>query len=77
MKHVKAYLETKTSVKGVHILVGGFMEAIFSARFGVEGTSYENAAEYTAAVAWIAVPHRSWMCYVDCRVWILITFSCR
>ncbi|KAI8257872.1 hypothetical protein K4K58_003726 [Colletotrichum sp. SAR11_239] len=69
MKHVKAYLETKKSVKGVHILIGGFMDAIMSPFFSVidpvthsfkywgegtepwEGTSYENAAEYTAAVA--------------------------
>ncbi|KAI8304025.1 hypothetical protein K4K61_006534 [Colletotrichum sp. SAR11_59] len=63
MKHVKAYLETKTSAKDVHILIGGFMDAIMSPFFSVidpvthtfkywgEGTSYENAAEYTAAVA--------------------------
>ncbi|KAL1640201.1 hypothetical protein SLS58_007152 [Diplodia intermedia] len=30
MKHVKAYLETKKVVKGVHILVGGFMDPVFS-----------------------------------------------
>ncbi|KAL0939661.1 NmrA-like family protein [Colletotrichum truncatum] len=69
MKHVKAYLDTQKSVKGVHILIGGFMDPIFSPFFQVfdpatntfrywgegtepwEGTSYENAAEYTAAVA--------------------------
>lgn len=68
MKHVKAYLETKQVVKGVHILIGGFMDPIFSPLFQIwdqqtttlrywgegtepwEGTSYENAAEYTAAV---------------------------
>ncbi|CAO3682628.1 unnamed protein product [Umbelopsis ramanniana] len=69
MKHVKSYLETKKNVRGVHILVGGFMDAIFSSFFNVfdpqsntfmfwgegnevwEGTSYDNAAEYTAAIA--------------------------
>lgn len=69
MKHVKAYLETKEKVKGVHILVGGFMNPVFSPLFNIldaqnnvikywgegtepwEGTSYENAAQYTAAVA--------------------------
>ncbi|KAF5522359.1 hypothetical protein CGCA056_v006428 [Colletotrichum aenigma] len=53
MKPVKAYLETKKSVKGVHILIGGFIDAIMSPFFSVidPGTSYENAAEYTAAVA--------------------------
>lgn len=67
MKHVKAYLETKPAVKGVHILVGGFMDPVFSPPFQIldlanstlrywgdgtelwEGTSYNNAAEYTAA----------------------------
>lgn len=29
MKYVKAYLETKDKVKGVHILVGGFMKPVF------------------------------------------------
>ncbi|KAK1149586.1 hypothetical protein N8T08_005135 [Aspergillus melleus] len=67
MIHVKAYLETKT-VQGVHILIGGFMEPIFSPFFNIydpqsqtfrfwgsgeevmEGTTYDNAAEFTAAV---------------------------
>ncbi|KIX07842.1 uncharacterized protein Z518_02496 [Rhinocladiella mackenziei CBS 650.93] len=35
MKHVKAYLENKKTTKGVHILVGGFMEAIFSPLLGI------------------------------------------
>ncbi|KAJ0335903.1 hypothetical protein COL922a_008631 [Colletotrichum nupharicola] len=35
MKHVKAYLETKKCVKGVHILIGGFMDAIMSPFFSV------------------------------------------
>ncbi|OMP84326.1 hypothetical protein BK809_0000333 [Diplodia seriata] len=69
MKHVKAYLETKKVVKGVHILVGAFMDTVFSPFFNLldaqtatfqywgegteilESTSYNNAAEYTAAVA--------------------------
>lgn len=69
MIHVKAYLETKKGVKGVHVLVGGFIDPLFSPFFQIwnpetatlkywgdgteiwEGTSYENAAEYTAAVA--------------------------
>ncbi|KAJ6028744.1 hypothetical protein N7540_004320 [Penicillium herquei] len=68
MIHVKAYAETK-KVQGVHILIGGFMEPIFSPFFNIydpqsqtlrfwgsgdepmEGTTYDNAAEFTAAVA--------------------------
>ncbi|KAI9150497.1 hypothetical protein HJFPF1_10265 [Paramyrothecium foliicola] len=68
MIHVKAYIETKHTVKGVHILIGGFMDPILSPFFQVwdpatkslrywgegtepwEGTSYVNAAEFTAAV---------------------------
>ncbi|KAL4963756.1 NmrA-like family protein [Aspergillus stella-maris] len=68
MIKVKAYLETKEYVKGVHILIGGFMEPIFSPFFDtfdaksctfrfwgngdevLEGTTYGNAAEFTAAV---------------------------
>lgn len=68
MIHVKAHLDTKTNVKGVHILIGGFMDPILSPFFSVwepesktlrywgegtepwEGTSYANAAEFTAAV---------------------------
>ncbi|KAJ4299352.1 hypothetical protein N0V90_004597 [Kalmusia sp. IMI 367209] len=68
MIHVKGYLDSQDKVKGVHILVGGFMEPFFSPPFGIfepasttfkywgtgdevwEGTTYENAAEYTAAV---------------------------
>lgn len=67
MIHVKAYLETKETVKGLHILVGGFMDAVLSPFFGVfdpknrtilywgegtelwEGTTYANAAGFTAA----------------------------
>ncbi|KAK0704043.1 hypothetical protein B0T26DRAFT_658561 [Lasiosphaeria miniovina] len=69
MKHVKAYLETKEAVKGVHILVGVFMEVILGPMSGtldpktntfrywgegtelVEGTTYADAAKYTAKVA--------------------------
>ncbi|CAG8020854.1 unnamed protein product [Penicillium olsonii] len=68
MIHVKAYLEDK-KVQGVHILIGGFMEPIFSPFFNIfdpqtntfrywgngdeimEGTTYDNAAEFTAAIA--------------------------
>jgi hypothetical protein len=68
MRVIKAYLETKTTVKGVHIFNGGFMEYIASPMFGLwdaeaptlhyygdgtepmEGTSFQTAAEYTAAV---------------------------
>lgn len=68
MIHVKAYLETK-KVQGVHILIGGSMEPIFSPFFNIfdpstdnfrywgngdelmEGTTDDNAAEFTAAVA--------------------------
>ncbi|KAJ4044472.1 hypothetical protein NW756_004804 [Fusarium oxysporum] len=68
MIHVKAYLQTQKTTKGVHILIGGFMDPILSPFFSVwdphtqtlrywgegdepfEGTSYENAAEFTAAI---------------------------
>jgi uncharacterized protein YbjT (DUF2867 family) len=69
MKHVKAHIETKQHVKGVHVLIGGFMQTLFSPFFGLfnaqgptltywgegdeilEASTYENAAEYTAAIA--------------------------
>lgn len=35
MKRVKAYLETKKNVKGVHVLIGAFMETFWSGYFGV------------------------------------------
>lgn len=65
---VKEYLSTKKTIKGVHILVGAFMNPWFSPPFNVwdpatttfkywgtgdevwEGTTYENAAEFTAAI---------------------------
>ncbi|KAI1141694.1 nmrA-like family protein [Hypoxylon sp. FL0543] len=68
MIHVKAYLDAQDKVKGVHILVGMFMEGFFGPVFGTydafsttfrywgtgdeiwEGSTYRNAAEYTAAV---------------------------
>lgn len=68
MIHVRAYLATKKKVKGVHILIGGFMEPVLSPFFGIldpqtntfrfwgegnefmEGTTYNNAAEFTVAV---------------------------
>ncbi|EHK23067.1 uncharacterized protein TRIVIDRAFT_28606 [Trichoderma virens Gv29-8] len=63
-----AYLETKETVKGVHILIGVFFETLFSPYFEIydaktktfshwgepgvlfEGTSFGNAADYTARV---------------------------
>lgn len=69
MIHVREYLATKQKVKGVHILVGGFMEPVLSPFFNtldpqtntfrywgegdevMEGTTYDNAAEFTVAVA--------------------------
>ncbi|OOF93251.1 hypothetical protein ASPCADRAFT_508996 [Aspergillus carbonarius ITEM 5010] len=68
MIHVKAYLETKANVAGVHVLIGGFMEPVLSPFFNIldpstmtfrywgegdevmEGTTYEDAARFTAAV---------------------------
>lgn len=72
MIKIKGYLDEKAAgggrVKGVHVLIGGFMDAILSQFYGIwhpetksisfwgegtevwEGTSYENAAEFTAAV---------------------------
>ncbi|KAF7515008.1 hypothetical protein G7054_g14817 [Neopestalotiopsis clavispora] len=68
MIHVKAHLDGKSNVRGVHVLIGGFMDPILSPFFRVwdpesktlqywgegtepwEGTSYANAAEFTAAV---------------------------
>ncbi|KAL1866404.1 hypothetical protein Plec18167_009072 [Paecilomyces lecythidis] len=35
MIHVKSYLETKKNVSGVHVLIGAFMEVIFSPYFGL------------------------------------------
>ncbi|KAI3577662.1 hypothetical protein IWW34DRAFT_745219 [Fusarium oxysporum f. sp. albedinis] len=35
MIHVKAYLQTKKTTKGVHILIGGFMDPILSPFFSV------------------------------------------
>lgn len=67
--HIKAYLETKKSVKGIYVLIGGFMDTIVNPWFNLwdkekgvlkywgegnevfEGTSYDNAAEFTAALA--------------------------
>ncbi|ETS77254.1 hypothetical protein PFICI_11128 [Pestalotiopsis fici W106-1] len=34
-KHIKEYLETKKTIKGVHILIGAFMETFWSSYFGV------------------------------------------
>ncbi|KAL5355540.1 hypothetical protein BJX96DRAFT_170765 [Aspergillus floccosus] len=69
MIKVKSYLDTeKEGVAGVHILIGGFMEPIFSPFFNIvdaqtntfrywgdsneimEGTTYNDAAKYTAKV---------------------------
>ncbi len=70
MIHIKRYLDSKKGgvVDGVHILVGGFMEPVFSSFFGIvdaqenvfrywgdgnevmEGTTYDDAARYTAQV---------------------------
>ncbi|KAI1208539.1 nmrA-like family protein [Annulohypoxylon truncatum] len=68
MIRVKAYLDAQDKVKGVHILVGMFIDGFFGAHFNVydaatttfkywgtgdeiwEGTTYRNAAEYTAAI---------------------------
>ncbi|KAM6529737.1 hypothetical protein FALCPG4_007865 [Fusarium falciforme] len=35
MKHVKTYLGTKEFVKGVHVLIGAFLETLFSPYFGI------------------------------------------
>ncbi|KAJ5635468.1 nmrA-like family protein [Penicillium longicatenatum] len=35
MKLVKAYLETKKNVEGVHVLIGAFMETFWSRYFGI------------------------------------------
>ncbi|OGM42488.1 NmrA-like family protein [Aspergillus bombycis] len=69
MIHVHAYLATTQKVKGVHVLIGGFMEPVLSPFFNIldpktntfrfwgegdeimEGTTYDNAAEFTTAVA--------------------------
>ncbi len=63
MIEIKAYLETKKDIKGVHILNGAFMQLVQMAfqqdPVGYWGsgdekwdfTSYETCAEYTAAIA--------------------------
>lgn len=35
MKYVKAHLDTKKNVRGVHVLIGAFMETFWSGFFGV------------------------------------------
>ncbi|KAL4732824.1 hypothetical protein BDV11DRAFT_176309 [Aspergillus similis] len=35
MKHVKAHLDTKKDIKGVHVLIGAFMETFWSRYFGI------------------------------------------
>ena len=35
IKHVKAHLDTKKNVKGVHVLIGAFMETFWSEYFGI------------------------------------------
>lgn len=35
MKHVKDHLDTKKNVRGVHVLIGAFMETFWSRYFGV------------------------------------------
>lgn len=67
-QRIKGYLDTKNSIKGVHMLIGGFTEVIFAAFFRIwdsqtstlrywgtgdevwECTTYQNSAQYTAAV---------------------------
>lgn len=69
VKIVKEYIAQKKTVKGVHVLIGAFIDTLFSPSFGIwdgksetltywgsgeeawEMTSYENAAEFVAAVA--------------------------
>lgn len=68
MIHVRAHLQAKNKVQGVHVLIGGYMDPLLSPFFNLcdpqsrtlqfwgegtepwEGTSYANAAEFTAAV---------------------------
>ncbi|OJJ97432.1 hypothetical protein ASPACDRAFT_32510 [Aspergillus aculeatus ATCC 16872] len=67
-RYVATYLDTKQKVKGVHILIGGFIEPVLSPFFNIldpqthtfrywgegdeymEGTTYDNAAEFTVEV---------------------------
>lgn len=67
MIHVKAYLETKDGVKGVHILIGAFMEPLMSPFFQVwdaesatlrywgEGTEPWEVTSYANAADFTAV----------------------
>lgn len=67
-QRVKTYLDQKQTIKGLHVLVGGFTDVVFAAFFNIwdqehktfrywgtgdevwECTTYENAAQYTAAL---------------------------
>lgn len=67
IKQVKEYLDTKRKVQGAHVLIGAFMESLWSGYFGIwdpsnfelayygngvwESNTYGTAAEYVAAVA--------------------------
>ena len=46
MKVVKAYVETKKRTKGVHILVGAFMEVLFFPAFGVWNPNESKISYY-------------------------------
>jgi putative NADH-flavin reductase len=66
MKHIKSYLETKTHVRGVHVLNGVFMEVMFSPMFGAfdlknkawrywgDGTEILEATTYETAAQFTA-----------------------
>ncbi|KAL4962482.1 nmrA-like family protein [Aspergillus stella-maris] len=66
MIHVKAYLDEKKSVEGVHVLIGGFMEPIFSPFFNIvdvqtntirywgEGTEVMEGTTYDDAAKYTA-----------------------
>lgn len=66
MKKVKEYLDTKENVKGVHVLIGAFMETFWSGYFGVwnpkeftlsyygDGDEVWESATYGTAAEYVA-----------------------
>ncbi|KAF2847922.1 nmrA-like family protein [Plenodomus tracheiphilus IPT5] len=66
MKHVKAHLDTKKNIKGVHVLIGAFMETFWSPYFNLfnakdvkftyygEGTEIWESTTYGTAAGYVA-----------------------
>ncbi|KAH7356202.1 hypothetical protein BKA66DRAFT_473741 [Pyrenochaeta sp. MPI-SDFR-AT-0127] len=67
MKEVKAHLDTKNDIQGVHVLIGAFMETFWSKYFGIwnpddvkftyygDGTEIWESTTYETAAEYVAV----------------------